>query len=57
MLCANTITFAEIWKFIADNILWFAIPIDVIIIGLLVFVIIKHQKSKKKGGNKRERKR
>lgn len=46
----------DIWKFIKQNILWFAIPIDIIIITLLVIVIVKH--CKKKGGKKKnERKR
>lgn len=44
-----------IWKFIKQNILWFAIPIDIIIITLLVIVIVKH--CQKKRGKKNERKR
>ena len=58
MLAGASITFAEIWNFIVKNILWFVIPIDIIILTLLVVIIVKHQKSKKKGRKKRnERKR
>lgn len=52
MLLDASITFAEIGKFIVKNILWFAIPLDIIILTLLVVVIVKHQKSKKKGRKK-----
>ena len=58
MICDASITFAEIFEFIGKNILWFAIPIDIIIITILTIVIVRYRKNKKKGGKKkRERKR
>lgn len=58
MLAGASITFAEIGNFIVKNILWFAIPLDIIILTVLVVIIVKYQKGKKKKGRKRsERKR
>ena len=37
-----TIEFKDIFEFINKNILWFMIPIDVIIISLLTLVAIKY---------------
>ena len=58
MILDACITFAEIGNFIVKNILWFAIPLDIIILTVLVVIIVKYQKGKKKKGRKRsERKR
>lgn len=58
MILDASITFAEIGNFIVKNILWFAIPLDIIILTVLVVIIVKYQKGKKKKGRKRsERKR
>lgn len=52
------VTFAEIGKFISDHLLWFIIPINIVIITLFVLLIIKVVKyKKKKEGKKNERKR
>lgn len=51
-----TITFAEIGKFITDNLLWFLIPINIFIITLLIILIVKVVKAKKRR-KKNERKR
>lgn len=53
------VTFAEIGKFISDHLLWFIIPINIVIITLFVLLIIKVVKNKKKksGEGKNERKR
>lgn len=58
MLLSKSISLIEIGDFIAKNILWFAIPIDIIIIVAITIVVIKYKKGKKKGGKKKsERKR
>lgn len=53
MLLDASITFAEIGNFIVKNILWFAIPLDIIILTVLVVIIVKYQKGKKKKGRKK----
>ena len=50
-----TITFAEIGKFISDNLLWFLIPINIAILTFLVILIVKESKAKKRRKNERER--
>lgn len=54
----DTITFEEIGKFISANLLWFLIPINVILIALFTWIIVRAVKNKKKKeGKKNERKR
>ena len=50
-----TITFAEIGKFITDNLIWFLIPIIVFISTMFVILLIKVIKARKR--RKYERKR
>lgn len=50
-----TITFAEIGKFITDNLIWFLIPIIVFILTMFVILLIKVIKARKR--RKYERKR
>ena len=53
------VTFEQIGKFITDNLLWFIIPINIVLVALFVLLIIKVVKNKKKkrGDGKNERKR
>lgn len=54
----DTITFEEIGKFISANLLWFLIPINVILIALFTWIIVRAVKNKKKKESKKnERKR
>lgn len=57
MLLSKSISLIEIGDFIAKNILWFAIPIDIIIIVAITIVVIKYKKGKKGRKKKSERKR
>lgn len=50
-----TISFKQIFSFINEHILFFIIPIDVIIVVLLAIVIVRYKKGLK-GGKKNERK-
>ena len=50
-----TITFAEIGKFITDNLIWFLIPIIVFILTMFVILLIKVIEARKR--RKYERKR
>ena len=52
------VTFEQIGKFITDNLLWFIIPINIVLVTLFVLLIIKVVKNKKKkrGEGKNERK-
>lgn len=43
-----TITFEQIGQFISDNLIWFLIPINAIIITFLVILIVKVVKAKKR---------
>lgn len=49
------VTLKEIFSFINEHILFFVIPIDVIIVVLLAIVIVRYRKGLK-GGKKNERK-